>query len=227
MSSKPQSGNSRRPPDLALVGSGNSFSEPLVRAMSQSLRGTAIVHLRDLAALSEFADRGRLRLLLVDEECLREAPRGPAAPPGCPPNMGLALAYHDAAYAAALYRAESAPLGVSSFLPIDVRLDLWLSIIRLLLLGGQYVPPQLAEPQPPAAESAGERYDEEEDGLGLTPRQLAVLQLVADGLPNKVIASRLGLSDHTVKLHIHNIIERLGVHNRTGAAARFHATRVS
>lgn len=53
----------------------------------------------------------------------------------------------------------------------------------------------------------------------LTVRELEVLAMVARGHQNKIIAADLGLSEHTVKIHIHNIIRKLGVHNRTEAAA--------
>jgi LuxR family maltose regulon positive regulatory protein len=44
-----------------------------------------------------------------------------------------------------------------------------------------------------------------------------VLQLVAEGLTNSEIASRLFLSPHTIKVHVRNIFGKLGVHNRTKA----------
>jgi DNA-binding NarL/FixJ family response regulator len=52
------------------------------------------------------------------------------------------------------------------------------------------------------------------DLLNLTPREVEVFYLVADGLGNKQIAQRINLSIHTVKNHVHNIIEKLRVHNR-------------
>ena len=58
----------------------------------------------------------------------------------------------------------------------------------------------------------------------LTPRELAVLRLVAEGLPNKTIALRLGISEHTVKFHVNAILGKLGVASRTEAVVR--ATRL-
>lgn len=57
-----------------------------------------------------------------------------------------------------------------------------------------------------------------EDTL-LTPRQRDVLQLLADGLPNKRICEQLGLTEHTVKTHLKTIYTLLDVHNRTTAVA--------
>ena len=53
--------------------------------------------------------------------------------------------------------------------------------------------------------------------LTLTPRELEVLGLVAEGLSNGEIASQLFLSVHTVKNHVHKILETLGVRGRTAA----------
>jgi DNA-binding NarL/FixJ family response regulator len=57
-----------------------------------------------------------------------------------------------------------------------------------------------------------ERIDEP-----LTPREIDVLQLLADGLPNKSIAARLEVSDQTVKFHVASILAKLGATNRTEA----------
>ena len=54
----------------------------------------------------------------------------------------------------------------------------------------------------------------------LTPREIQVLELVAEGLPNKLVAARLGISDQTVKFHIGSITGKLGAANRTDAVRR-------
>jgi DNA-binding NarL/FixJ family response regulator len=54
----------------------------------------------------------------------------------------------------------------------------------------------------------------------LTPREIEVLELVAEGLSNKAIADRLGISDHTVKFHVASINGKLGAGNRTDAVRR-------
>jgi DNA-binding NarL/FixJ family response regulator len=51
----------------------------------------------------------------------------------------------------------------------------------------------------------------------LTPREQQVLELMAEGLPNKAIAVRLGISDQTVKFHVAAIAAKLGATNRTEA----------
>jgi LuxR family maltose regulon positive regulatory protein len=54
----------------------------------------------------------------------------------------------------------------------------------------------------------------------LSERELEVLQLIAEGLTNREIASRLFLSLNTVKTHTRNFYGKVGVHNRTQAVAR-------
>src|SRR5262245_28081926 len=54
----------------------------------------------------------------------------------------------------------------------------------------------------------------------LTAREREVLELLAEGLPNKAIAARLGLSDQTVKAHVAAISGKLGAANRTDAVRR-------
>ncbi len=58
------------------------------------------------------------------------------------------------------------------------------------------------------------------DADPLTPREREVLQLVAQGLANKQIAARLGITERTVKLHVSNILGKLGAANRTDAVTR-------
>jgi DNA-binding NarL/FixJ family response regulator len=54
----------------------------------------------------------------------------------------------------------------------------------------------------------------------LTPREVQVVELLAEGLPNKAIAARLGISDQTVKFHLASISGKLGAANRTDAVRR-------
>jgi DNA-binding NarL/FixJ family response regulator len=51
----------------------------------------------------------------------------------------------------------------------------------------------------------------------LTPREIEVLRMLAEGLGNREMASRLGISDHTVKFHVSSILDKLGAASRTEA----------
>jgi DNA-binding NarL/FixJ family response regulator len=65
------------------------------------------------------------------------------------------------------------------------------------------------------------QVDEDDELLEeLTEREAEVLQLLAQGLANKQIAARLGISEHTVKFHVSAIYTKLGVTNRTEAVSR-------
>jgi DNA-binding NarL/FixJ family response regulator len=53
--------------------------------------------------------------------------------------------------------------------------------------------------------------------VALTPREIEVLRLLADGMSNKIIAHQLGISDHTVKFHVTSILTKLNAGSRTEA----------
>jgi DNA-binding NarL/FixJ family response regulator len=69
---------------------------------------------------------------------------------------------------------------------------------------------------------AADSIDIDDDGFDepLTAREVQVLELLAEGLPNKAIAGRLGISDQTVKFHVSSISGKLGAKNRTDAVRR-------
>ena len=74
-----------------------------------------------------------------------------------------------------------------------------------------------------APETGGDNRDEPAFPVfndPLTQREIQVLELLAEGLPNKAIASRLGISDQTVKFHVSAISGKLGAANRTDAVRR-------
>ena len=72
-----------------------------------------------------------------------------------------------------------------------------------------------AEPSPETAHDIDDVFEE-----ALTHRELEVLELLAEGLPNKGIAERLGISDQTVKFHIASIMGKLGASNRVETVRR-------
>jgi DNA-binding CsgD family transcriptional regulator len=61
------------------------------------------------------------------------------------------------------------------------------------------------------------RDESKVDSLGITPRELEILQLIAEGLSNKEIAERAYVSENTVKTHSSRLFEKLGAHRRTQA----------
>jgi DNA-binding NarL/FixJ family response regulator len=73
----------------------------------------------------------------------------------------------------------------------------------------------LAPVAAPAASAAGHEADVSPQPL--TARETEILGMIAEGLGNKLIAARLGISDHTVKFHIASIFTKLGAGSRTEA----------
>lgn len=108
------------------------------------------------------------------------------------------------------------------FLPMALEIDRWMAILRLLICGERYVPYELFDSDA-AAPGAGTAQEPQAAATAtklarLTERELQVLSCVSEGKQNKIIAAEMELSEHTVKLHIHNMISKLGVNNRTEAA---------
>ena len=88
--------------------------------------------------------------------------------------------------------------------------------VRRVHAGGQYIEPRFLTRALDAAQrrDAGHR----ELAAVLTPRELQVLRMVADGLRNRAIAQQLQISEGTVKIHLHNIYEKVDVENRVELA---------
>jgi DNA-binding NarL/FixJ family response regulator len=105
--------------------------------------------------------------------------------------------------------------GAMGYLPERSDLKTMVQALQLVLSGGTYVPPlkPLAdEPPAPVADVPLDWPD-----LPLTPRQKHVLNLLTQGLSNKLIARELGVSVDTVKDHVAAVLKALGVSSRTQA----------
>ena len=115
---------------------------------------------------------------------------------------------------------EALDLGIAGYIPKTSSGDVMINALRLVMAGGVYVPREVlsqSRPLPPKQATPPEAPTDSNDDMQLSPRQLEVLALIADGKSNKVIASMLGLSDGTVKTHISAILRRLNANNRTQA----------
>ena len=213
---------------LLFVAKPGVISESLFQAVRHEFPHLIIKQVEHIAAAClEFGHP--VTLILIDASLLVAAGRSAS---------DLARA-HPQAFAAAIQpRGSNGALPeilrfhlVRGVLPMNVTLDVWLSVIRLLLHGGEYFPLDLVVRSysngasgagnlvqtslPDAPRVAGGQLAE------LTAREIQILEMVSRGLQNKSIAAELRLSEHTVKIHIHNIITKLGVHNRTEAVSRF------
>jgi two-component system, NarL family, response regulator YdfI len=75
----------------------------------------------------------------------------------------------------------------------------------------------LDSPRAPGRDAPADRTEDNAFDEPLTAREIEVLELLCEGLPNKAIAARLDISDQTVKFHVSSICGKLGASNRTEA----------
>jgi len=104
-----------------------------------------------------------------------------------------------------IYRALQA--GARGYLLKDALRDELLSAIRAVHSGRKYIPPGIAA-----------RLAERIPMCDLTSRELEVLGLIVKGMNNADIAAALSISKGTVKIHVNNILSKMGVSDRTQAA---------
>jgi two-component system NarL family response regulator len=105
-----------------------------------------------------------------------------------------------------IYRGMRA--GAKSYLLKDVRREELFQCIREVHAGRTFVPPAIAA-----------KLLERLPGEELTPRELEVLRLLAEGKPNKLVGVALSISEVTVKSHVQSIFKKLNVLSRTEAIA--------
>ena len=118
--------------------------------------------------------------------------------------------------------------GAAGFLPKTLPVEVLISALRLILVGGTYAPPEMLAT--PAAISTPIGLAQLSDGAlasQLTPRQLDVLACLAQGKSNREIATELGLSENTVKVHVNRILKTLQVKNRSQAALTANGMNIS
>ncbi len=121
------------------------------------------------------------------------------------------------------YLFESLAAGAQGYLLKDSDVEEVLAAVRSLYQGRGYLHPRstmslLLEYQrsrtAPAPQDNSKRLAE----VGLTPRELEVLELIGHGYSNPEIASRLFISEKTVKTHVSHILQRLSIKSRIAAA---------
>jgi DNA-binding NarL/FixJ family response regulator len=161
----------------------------------------------------------------------------------CCPNAYVTLLSNrndEATASAAMQR------GIRGFLPTSIAVEVAVAGLRLVLAGGAYRPlpiiGQIETPPHLRAASDHEGLPEqvvqnthgncpnapdaativrERTMAELTPREQEVLAALNLGLPNKLIAARLNLSENTVKMHIQHIMRKCSARNRTEAVLRW------
>jgi DNA-binding NarL/FixJ family response regulator len=106
--------------------------------------------------------------------------------------------------------------GVRGYIPTSVSLKVALEAMRLVRVGGVFIP---------ASALLTQRVDGAEAAPNplrsmFTPRQTAVLEELQKGKANKIIAYELNMKESTVKVHVRNIMRKVGATNRTEVAVR-------
>jgi DNA-binding NarL/FixJ family response regulator len=176
-------------PDMRVVGQAGTGEETIAQA--RALHPTVVV--MDIAM-------PRLDGLEATRRILAE----------CPRTRVLVLTAHaDAEHVISLLEA-----GAIGFLPKTVSLNELLDAIRATSRGESVLPPSVASVVVRHMSGAPEPAPETE----LTPREMEVLRLVAQGLSNHQIAHQLHLSQRTVEAHLTHIYTKLNVSSRTEAA---------
>jgi DNA-binding NarL/FixJ family response regulator len=229
---------SRKSPVLAIIEHHMLARTCILSMLRRELPGFEIVEMATTAELSCVSERDvRLVALNIrdkpivdpsveDELTLLER--------SCP-NASIALLSSrddEATASAAMQR------GVRGFFPTSIPVEVAIAGLRLVLAGGVYRPlPILKETDTPGFDTTRAYLDVTEEAaihhvsgisageirkpmIDLTPREQHVLAGLELGLPNKLIAARLSLSENTVKMHIQHIMRKCSAHNRTEAVLR-------
>lgn len=106
--------------------------------------------------------------------------------------------------------------GASGYVLKEASFEYLVESIRSVKQGESFCSPRMAASLfSRIAELAGERIPE--SAVKLTPREVEVIKKIADGLSNKEIAGKLFIEEQTVKNHVHNILDKLQLHNRLEA----------
>lgn len=183
----------------------------------ETLAEAEVIEAADIETILDLAAKGRksdvvLRtaLALDDSEVLAIRDLAQAL-------SGIPLAVHTASEDAIALRSI-VEFGVAGVIPTCVSTDVMGAALRLVAAGGTYLPANIFSRGAPASRGPVSR-EAGRFGLDrLTRRESQVFDLIAEGVPNKEVAKELGMAEATVKIHVHNILKKLKVRNRTQLA---------
>lgn len=114
--------------------------------------------------------------------------------------------------------------GVTGFILKDASSGDFLETLRLVSGGAKILPPHLTSSLFSQIVDNAVKKDSPllKESVSMTKRERQIIELIADGLSNKEIAEKLHLSPHTVKSHVHNILDKLALHTRVQIAKYSH-----
>jgi len=110
---------------------------------------------------------------------------------------------------------EAMAAGIDGFLIKDVSPEALIQSLHLIMLGEKVFPTNLA---PMLIQMSMPTAQPDASFRGLSPREQEILQALVTGASNKLIASRLGITEATVKVHLKTLLRKIDVANRTQAA---------
>ncbi len=124
---------------------------------------------------------------------------------------------------------EFVQAGATGFLPKHATIDDLVATVRSVAAGADAVPPTFTGAifSYIAKRAVGRSAPAVSDAVRMSKREREVIDLIAEGLSNKEIALRLNIATDTVKSHVHNILEKLALHNRLQIAAHAHRAGAS
>jgi two-component system NarL family response regulator len=119
---------------------------------------------------------------------------------------------------------EFVEAGASGFILKDATVEEFLGTIRSVVQGAKVLPPSLTGSlfSHVIELALKKRKGKLSNAVRMTKREREIIVLIADGLSNKEIAQQLNIATHTVKSHVHNIMEKLALHTRLQIAKFIH-----
>lgn len=114
--------------------------------------------------------------------------------------------------------------GVAGFILKDATLEEVMGTIRAVAGGKTVLPPEMTSTlfSQIVSDAIIRGTPDISESTELTSREKEVVSLIGDGLSNKAIAKDLGISPHTVKSHVRNVMDKLALHSRLQIAAYLH-----
>jgi two-component system, NarL family, response regulator YdfI len=160
-----------------------------------------------MASLVSFARSTELDVIVIDSDSIRDLLPEAASDAA----IVLLTELGDARSISRLLRSGVRAILARESEPDDVLSAIYAAYDGLVLLSATTAETLAAVYGDQSLESEGELSEE------ITSRETDVLRMLAEGLVNKDIAARLGISEHTVKFHISSILDKLGASTRTEA----------
>ncbi len=209
---------------IAIVGCGATFSRRLRGSVSAEFPERDVIFFDRIEAYVDGhrAEPSGFEMVMFDAASFCAFAAKLAGGEVTLPSGRVAVALEDTSACDTVFDAHSSLIfseGIS-LLPMNSGINAWLCLLSLVHTGSQYLPASIALRLLSLGGAALATCDP--DALArierLTPREREILAAIGGGMSNRLIATEFGISEHTVKIHIHRVISKLEVPNRTSAA---------